>query len=449
MPESITLLLGDSLDLLKTIPDNSIDSLVTDPPAGILFLNKNWDSDKGGRDNWINWLSSILCECLRVLKPGAHALVWALPRTSHWTATALENSGFQIRDNLSYLFDPDPLMDAFWQSLTPEQAGLLEQVHEALHPSIFYHVFGVGFPKSRNIGNDIEKVISGGKDNREIIGYKPGLNNENNTKGFAYNKEYSPGVCIGGKQISGQIPIYKLSPQAEKFKGFGTALKPAVEFWILARKPFEGNIADNVLQFGTGALNIDACRIPTDEKLPCSKAVPYHAADGSQRTWNPTSTKGIKREQHEAGRFPANLIHDGSDKVMGEFPDRKTTWVSPEHSNNRNGEFLGALKHPGQQGFNDSGSAARFFYSAKASKKDRGENNTHPTVKPTQLMQYLCKLITPPNGTILDPFMGSGTTGKAALLEGFSFVGVEKDPEYFKIAEARIKPPKYTEPEFD
>jgi len=195
-------------------------------------------------------------------------------------------------------------------------------------------------------------------------------------------------------------------------------------------------VAENVLRHGTGAINVDGCRIGTNgEKLSCSTADPYHGADGSQRTWNKTSTRGIEREQHTQGRWPANVIHDGSDEVVGLFPG------AGSHGGGKSGTsdgYHGRIK-PGENAcVRSSGSAARFFYCAKASREDRGYNH-HPTVKPTDLMRYLCRLVTPPGGVVLDPFTGSGSTGRGAILEGFRFIGIEREADYIEIARARIE----------
>jgi site-specific DNA-methyltransferase (adenine-specific) len=216
---------------------------------------------------------------------------------------------------------------------------------------------------------------------------------------------------------------------------FGTALKPAWEPIILARKPLESTVAENVQKWGTGALNIDGCRVEG------AKGVPASLSDAGSLGWRTGGDMSRKSEQN--GRWPANLIHDGSEEVVGMFPQ----------SNGQQGEVKGT--EPSQAGVNcygkyarggsaakprsDSGSAARFFYCAKASKEDRGEGNKHPTVKPTDLMRYLCRLVTPLGGTVLDPVMGSGSTGKAAVLEGFSFIGIDNVPEYVEMARRRIE----------
>jgi DNA modification methylase len=299
---------GDCLAVLKTMPDASVDSIVTDPPYGLSFMGKKWDYDVPGVEIW--------AECLRVLKPGGHLLAFAGTRTQHRMAVRIEDAGFEIRDMIAW-------------------------------------VYGSGFPKSHNLKGD--------------------------------------------------------------WQGWGTALKPALEPITVARKPLTNTVAENVLAHGAGAMNIDGCRVASSDQIaPVSgKATLCGTRDGYDRPWkhDPAALAARQERANAAiekanalGRWPANLIHDGSEEV---------------------GELLG--------------SAARFFYCAKASKRDREEGNNHPTVKPTDLMRYLCRLVTPPNGIVLDPFMGSGSTGKAAKLEGFNFIGIELDADYLKIAEARIE----------
>jgi|ERR1700761_23663 len=322
------ILLGDCLKQLKTLEDSSVDSLITDPPAGISFMGKDWDDDKGGRDQWIAWMTDVMKECLRVMKPGAHGLVWALPRTSHWTATALENAGFEVRD-------------------------------------VITHLFGSGFPKSHNIAKAIETA------------------------------------------------------EAKQWEGWGTALKPASEHWILVRKPCsEKTVAKNVLKHGVGGINIDECRIGSNPGY----SYPNGAGGSSFSVGKGTDGTRTIPVQSTQGRFPANLVLSHSEHCTD-------TECDQECAIKRLDEQSGILKQ---------GGASRFFYCAKASKADKGSENTHPTVKSTKLMQYLIKLITPPNGVVLDPFMGSGSTGVAATELKFEFIGIEKEPEYHEIALKRV-----------
>lgn len=369
----IELFNGDSADQLKLLADNSIDAIVTDPPAGIGFMGKEWDKDKGGRDGWILWLTEIMLEAKRTLKPGGHGLVWALPRTSHWTATALENAGFEIRDCV-------------------------------------YHVFGSGFPKSHNLKGN--------------------------------------------------------------WQGWGTALKPAVECWWLVRKPLEAStVAKNVLEYGTGGLNIDGCRIDAIDQDDLSKSrESFAVSDIHTKTNNAgrfLASQSIVPNM-TPGRWPSHLIHDGSDEVLEHFPETAPSTIGKPRGTSKKGMFANSEFNKVGQDHNDSGSAARFFYCAKPSKTERNyrlealeaertmgkdsrerptprNQNNHPTVKGQALMRYLITLITPPEGTVLDMFMGSGSTGVAAKALGHNFVGIELDPDYFKIAEARITKTKVGE----
>jgi len=330
--EDMKLLHGDCLEVLRTLPDNSVDAVVTDPPYGLSFMGKRWDYDVPGVDVW--------AECLRVLKPGGHLLAFAGTRTQHRMAVRIEDAGFEIRDMIAW-------------------------------------VYGSGFPKSRNLDGD--------------------------------------------------------------WQGWGTALKPALEPITVARKPLIGTVAANVQAHGTGALNIDGCRVGDNAGWS------YPNGRGGSG-WHGRESLAANLTEPMAstqGRWPANLIHDGSEEVVGVFPDckpatsrtkRSDRSFAPSTNNQAGSESLERYAV-----YADTGSAARFFYCAKASKADRGAHNVHPTVKPTDLMRYLCRLVTPPSGVVLDPFMGSGSTGKAAMLEGFRFIGIERELEYLEIARARIQ----------
>ena len=312
---------GNCLDILQTMPDASVDAVVTDPPYGLSFMGKRWDYDVPGVEIWE--------QCLRVLKPGGYLLAFAGTRTQHRMAVRIEDAGFEIRDMIAWMY-------------------------------------GSGFPKSHNLQDDRQ--------------------------------------------------------------GWGTALKPAMEPITMARKPFKGTVADNVQAYGTGAINIDGCRVGEDEIKTCAKE--------RGRSFNsiaPVSGFNGCEESTHIGRWPANVLHDGCDDVL-----------------------------------RGMGEAARFFYTPKACKEDRDDGcemmearqyshdgrtkplenayqrnesearNFHPTVKPTDLMRYLCRMVTPPGGIVLDPFTGSGSTGRGAVLEGFRFIGCEMDADYIEISKARI-----------
>ena len=407
------LLLGDCLEQLKELPDNSVDSVVTDPPYGLSFMGKKWDYDVPSVEVW--------AECLRVLKPGGHLLAFAGTRTQHRMAVRIEDAGFEIRDMIAW-------------------------------------VYGSGFPKSLDVSKAIDKAAGA---EREVVGTVKKLQ----SYGLESNNCYSGGPDKNGIQDI----TAPATPEAQQWSGWGTALKPALEPITVARKPLgEKTVAANVLAHGTGALNVDGCRVATDEL----KGKVYN---NNNTGWKCTSAPSTVHG-NESGRWPANLIHDGSDEVVGLFPDTGKSGVAVRRNGNQSkGMFPVAIAEGSADvGFNDSGSAARFFYCAKASKKDRDEGceglapgrndwyressglnkgpnernggetnrvlpkNHHPTVKPTALMRYLCRLVTPPSGIFLDPFMGSGSTGKAAMLEGFEFIGIERDDAYFEIAKERI-----------
>lgn len=349
------LINSDCLKHLNTMPENTVDSLITDPPAGISFMGKEWDSAKGGRDRWIAWMTEVMRECLRVMKPGSHGLVWAIPRTSHWTATALEDAGFEVRD-------------------------------------VITHLFGQGFPKSLDISKAIDKAAGA---DRKVVGLSTiGGGGASNSKGFKADKnKQSGGSYQQASDGKNGIPVTEPATDAAKqWSGWGTALKPASEHWILVRKPCaEKTVAANVLGWGVGGINVDGCRVASDSiYIPSSQ-----------------------------GRFPANLVLSHSPYCTDDQCDIEC-----------------AIEQLNGQATQE---ASRFFYCAKISSSERGEGNNHPTVKPQKLMRYLCRLITPPGGVILDPFMGSGSTGLAAKSEGFEFIGVEREPDYFEIAENRIK----------
>jgi DNA modification methylase len=408
MTPSHQILVGDCIELMRQLPDNSVDSVVTDPPYGIRFMGKSWDGQdiedraayrasmpshasacgpNGGHRSvaaeagkydltpsgmraFQSFTLEWAAEALRVLKPGGHLLSFAAARTYHHMAVAVEMAGFEIRDQIMW-------------------------------------VFGSGFPKSHNLKGD--------------------------------------------------------------HAGWGTALKPAHEPICMARKPFPGTVAANVLEFGVGALNIDGCRVSTADDTA-------RISNGAIRGGNFSaggSAPGPIAGGHDAGRWPANLIHDGSPEIVALFPAQAGASAPVLGTEPTSNGFSGPVKYSGMRDrvagafHGDTGSAARFFYCAKTSRKDRNEGlhsssaplvtkdatmrdcetaewsarngNSHPTVKPTDLMAYLLRLVTPPGGIALDPFMGSGSTGKAAMREGIQFIGCEIDEQYAAIARARIE----------
>lgn len=374
----IELHLGDCLEILSAMPEMSVDAIVTDPPYGLSFMGKKWDYDVPDEAVWR--------ECLRVLKPGGHLLCFAGTRTQHRMAVRIEDAGFEIRDMIAW-------------------------------------VYGSGFPKSHDVSKAIDRAAGA---EREVVERTRRDAGSKSDHAFEHSRSLEYDITAPA------------TPEAQQWSGWGTALKPALEPITVARKPLIGTVAENVLRYGTGAINVDGCRVGrrADDQSRWShtgsKASDNRAMSGGNYARDP--------QPDAAGRFPANLIHDGSEEVVGLFPERdgavsNGTKGTTGSSGIYNKGWVAVAQKPGRA---DSGSAARFFYCAKASKADRDEGNHHPTVKPTDLMRYLCRLITPPGGIVLDPFMGSGSTGKAAVLEGFSFIGIERELEYIEIARARI-----------
>ena len=410
------LINDDCIKAMKEMPDNSVDSIVTDPPYELGFMGKSWDS------SGIAFNVEVWQEAMRVLKPGGHLLAFSGSRTYHRMAVAIEDAGFEIRDQIMW-------------------------------------VYGSGFPKSHNISKGIDKAAGA---EREVVGTRPQRANSGNS--------LVPMNASAGELEAITIPS---TPEAQQWNGWGTALKPAHEPIVLARKPLIGTVANNVLTFGTGGLNIDGCRVGSREDDPQHRP---SSASGIGNGGVAYGTRDGQEATYSQGRWPANFIHDGSDEVVALFLITSSGELKPWINGSVASETVASFSQGLDGKLRDftapksTGSAARFFYCAKASKRDRNEGlegfevkkqdttrkegnvggdnprnrgvheraNHHPTVKPTDLMRYLCRLITPPNGTVLDPFMGSGSTGKAAKLEGFDFIGIEMSAEYLEIARARI-----------
>jgi site-specific DNA-methyltransferase (adenine-specific) len=483
------VLQGDCLDVLKGLPDNCMDAIVTDPPAGISFMGKDWDGDKGGRNKWITWLAKVMRECLRVTKPGGHALVWSLPRTSHRTGTALEEAGWEVRDCIT-------------------------------------HIFGSGFPKSHNLAGTIDK----------LKGYP------NRGHRIAIASRYHPDGTL--EPNGGLLPPYEAkSLEAQPWVGYGTALKPSAEFWWLARKPLsEKTLAANCLRWGTGGLAIDRCRVAMKGEV-----VTINTWDDGSKPFGGGAGHPYTGRQETSGRWPSNcaLTHGagcrcvGTRRVKGTVTGRnvpKGHWAGGfTGQTNNEGVYIGYAdadgceeieawecepdcpitmldrqsgERPGShnqkvfvgrnggifpelpvydgKGKNDSGGASRFFpqfawsdedaeavrflYCAKAARRERwfyctdcqeayppgdkeqhghghvdaGGKQTwehltwHPTQKPLKLMRWLVRLVLPPGGVTLDPFLGTGTAALAAKLEGFHYIGIDSDPISCRTAERRL-----------
>lgn len=333
LPTRLTLILGDSKVAISQMPPCSVDSLVTDPPAGISLMSKEWDKTRN-REQWVDWMQGILTPCLGVLKPGAHGLVWSLPRRLHWTALALEDSGFEVRD-------------------------------------VITHIFGTGFPKSQDLGG-----------------------------------------------------------------GLGTSLKPSSESWVLVRKPPRNSLPENLATWGTGGLNIDSCLVG-GKRHPSNLLFSHHSDCkllGEKKVKAITGGNSCAIQKNVFGKFG----QEGKGEPCGYGDQGFETvplWECTEECAVRK---LETQKKDGSRFFECLG-GGDFHYAPKASKKDRGPDNTHPTVKGQALMNYLVRLVTPEGGVVLDPFMGSGSTGVAAVTGGYSFIGVEKELDYYLIAQNRIR----------
>lgn len=460
---TVTIHTGDSAEVLKLLPDCSVTAVVTDPPAGISFMNKSWDSDKGGPRQWIAWLTDIMAECLRVLVPGGHALVWSLPRTSHWTGTALELAGFEVRDMIC-------------------------------------HIFGTGFPKNHDVSKAIDK-LNGAE--RQVVGSKAVTRD---ISGGSWSDLH--GSALTATTVDVTAPA---TPDAEKWQGYGTALKPSHEVWWLARKPMAGSVAQNVLEHGAGAINIDGCRVSGGERLhidATARVTPsqFGAMGGSKAIgtttegrWPPNlllshhpECRQIGTAEVEGDSKPAGRLHGSqtvpvmschTDCPVAEL-DRQSGATSSVRSTGRNGaddaKSTWSLNRSEdtERGHTDTGGASRYFpifrYQAKATTAERdhgvtgparqtgfpmrsaeqdsnaeggdgtkthrqtSRKNLHPTVKSVALMRWLVTLVSSPEGTVvLDPFCGSGSTGVACVINGVDFVGIEQSAEFADVARQR------------
>jgi len=421
---------GDSREMMRGLPDASIDACVTDPPYGLGFMGRPWDTGETAFDR-LFWQ-----EVLRVLKPGGHLVAFSGTRTYHRLACAIEDAGVEVRDMISWLYgsgfpknlDVPTALDKI-DGLAPRRERALRftawlrstgitarVINAATQSNMASHYLTDGaqpevatremFEKLRPslpqvIPAWVEQLIdareleSANLARREVIGQHA---KEAHAASWRAGHE--------GGEVNRPAAITRaFSSEAQAWEGWGTALKPACEPIVLARKPLIGTVAENVRAFGTAALNIDGCRVGTE----------LRSRSRSRSTGQLISENGSMAGGNYAreivgeveGRWPANVVHDGSDEVLAAF------------------DAFGAPP----TGFDDSGSAARFFYSAKADADDR-IGSAHPTVKPVALMRWLCRLVTPPGGTVLDPFAGTGTTGEAAFREGFAAVLIEREPAY-------------------
>jgi DNA modification methylase len=517
----VTLYPGDCMEVIKRLADNSIDAVCTDPPYALVSIGKRFSSDTAapaqfGRDGayarasagfmgkkWdtgeVAFAIEFWMEVLRALKPGGHVIAFGGTRTYHRLAIAIEDAGFEIRDQKKFMHRNDLERDTFFASLTDEQQRqFIKLFAESDELGQLSWDYGSGFPKSHNVSKgiakrrveDIEPIravcrfIRAAMDDQglkskdltqhfgdcdprlidhwaardtdsqpslptpdqwqklvEVLRFPCGddefqfINREvarlNDRKGL-HGERWSGAEVIGEIDVAspgfgdlrfvGDRSIRELDHEAAQWEGWGTALKPAWEPIVLARKPLIGSVAENVLEHGTGALNIDGCRVPSDDSTRRSNAAEMGYHGGNLAASHQTGS--------DAGRFPANIIHDGSDEVVAAFPDTDSgggpAAGTPRTKLNTYGDPTVSMTEP--KGAN-SGSAARFFYTAKADAEDR-LGSKHPTVKPLDLMQYLVRMVTPPGGTVLDPFAGTGTTGEAAYREGMRAILIEREEEY-------------------
>jgi len=498
--ENYTVHIGNNLDILPTLPDCSVDSIVTDPPYELGFMGKKWDN------TGIAYNTDLWRECLRVLKPGGHLLSFGGTRTWHRVAVAIEDAGFEVRDSIAWMYgsgfpkslDVSKAIDkgtgenrerqlrfTEWMrqsglaqkdcakllepiAKNPESAAAMAQHYytDKTQPAIpTADIFDILKPYLPEVPEEIERLVAErtgiewtAYKNREVVGKKDWSNSANH---FVPGENHSDRV-----KLDITAPA---TPEAKQWEGWGTALKPAFEPIVVARKPLIGTVAENVLTYGTGGLNIDASRIGIEE-------ITINTFDNGAKPFGDAVGEPYTSRQSQ-GRWPANVILDEySAELLDEQSGERGGGYGVRGKGGNtyaNGKgFANTLGETGQVvGYGDTGGASRFFYVAKASKRDRNEGleeldpqrhsdrqkddgvggdnprnrtnqarqNFHPTVKPTDLMRYLIKLVTPPNGIVLDPFTGSGSTGKAAILDGFRFIGIEMTEDYIPIIEGRLK----------
>ena len=408
---------ADCIEAMREMEPDSIDAVVTDPPYDLTqnkkggtgpaslnpnspggrsrigtgnggFMGKDWDA------TGIAFKVETWAEVLRVAKPGAFLLAFGGTRTFHRMMIAIEDAGWELRDTIMY-------------------------------------IYGSGFPKSLDVGKALEAHALTGKSDSKAT-----------ATGEARDREGLHWSAFPKSQKA-QEAFAPTTELAKQWKGWGTALKPSFEPIVVARKPLVGTVAQNVARYGTGAINIDGCRIGDG-----AGGQPREGEESQDKRYTDQGSTNFAalpgpRGGSPSGRWPANIIHDGSEEVLAGFPVTSSGAMRrtvDAYDGSSNTGFLRGMSGPQNQ-HGDSGSAARFFYCAKASKSDRGDGNIHPTVKPLALMRYLVRLVTPPGGTVLDPFTGSGTTGVAAKAEGVGFIGMEREPEYHQIATDRINGP--------
>lgn len=441
---------GDCLDVLKIIPDASVTAIVTDPPYALEFMGKGWDKVLPSVDIWR--------ECLRVLKPGGVLLAFGGTRTFHRLTCAIEDAGFEIRDCLSWLYgsgfpkslDISKAIDKAGGCNPAEVAHILRARREAAGMTREEVASAVGCTpasvrdweegRARAAGRAIENITPSEEYRiklADLLGY---TKDERRASGVTVDRR---GDGTGyGLGHSGRLMEGCQTDSSRPWAGYGTALKPAWEPIVFAMKPTDGTFAANALTYGVAGINVDGCRVPGSviEERGESWA---KSGVGKSGAWHGTEyveTKSAGERTSPLGRWPANVVHDGSDEVVNLFPESNGSGSARILRRGTRNDGWGMQDKSGVLRDAGTGSASRFFYCAKASKSDRGEGNTHPTVKPVELMRWLVRMVKMPTGTlVLDPFAGSGSTGVACALEGVDFIGIEREAEYVQIAQRRIE----------
>lgn len=453
---------GDCLAVLRMLPEGSADSIVTDPPYGLGFMGKKWDELPPGED----WAA----ECLRVLKPGGHLLAFGGTRTWHRLAVAVEDAGFEIRDSIAWMYgsgfpkslDVSKAIDKRrdWKSLpllqgkikaartelgisqseAARRVGLIGPDESLGGGGFMWFETGMRIPtavqyahlkSALGLDGECDRVFEEAE--REVLSSTSTSRTED---GSWANQVRSGMFKEGGRTIEVTAPA---TPDAEQWQGWGTALKPAFEPIVVARKPLAGTVAANVLEHGTGALNIDACRIGDE-------VITQHGRGDSENTSMSGRNYAEDAGRAWSGRWPANVVLDESQAAALDEQTADQRAAKPSKSGSATGDKFPGLYGTGMQGegkiqgYDDSGGASRFFYVAKAPKSERPavDGVVHPTVKPLTLMRWLVRLVTPPNGLVYDTFAGSGTTGEACLLEGLRCLLIEREAEYLPLIAARL-----------
>ncbi|KRQ29776.1 DNA methylase [Mycobacteroides sp. H001] len=400
--DSVTLHHGDCLDVLRELADNRVDAVITDPPYSLNFMGREWDSHRSS-DEFQSWCTAWATECLRILKPGGHLLAFGGSRTWHRLSSGIEDAGFEIRDSIAWLY-------------------------------------GSGFPKSMDVPKAIDKAAGA---QREVVGRKEGRAAQPRTdmRGGNYGSGTSKPAAIDLSAVTAPA-----TEAAKRWQGWGTALKPSFEPIVVARKPLSGTVVANVLEHGTGALNIDACRVGTDKRTnPAGSQSSLQRVSRVEQGYRDNLTSSVGESSIMSGRWPTNVVLD---EHQAEVLDRQSG-VSSSRVGRPRGAASGAgwgMTATGAE-YDDAGGASRFFpvfrYEAKAPTSERpsADGVQHPTVKPLDLMRWLVRLVTPIGAVVLEPFAGSGTTAEACVLEDRRCIAIEREADYLPLIVSRLRKP--------